>query len=125
MINLIHNSTDALKERESPGEGRLILRSRWDANGDGAEAVVVEVSDNGCGMSQDFLSNRMFKPFETTKNNGLGLGVYSCREIVLAHGGSIEAESRLGVGSTFVVKLPVKGKIEIPKNKSKNQNPNK
>ena len=119
MINLIHNSTDALKERESPGKGRLILRSRWDANGDGAEAVVVEVTDNGCGMSQDFLRNRMFKPFETTKNNGLGLGVYSCREIVLAHGGSIEAESRLGVGSTFVVKLPVNEKSKIQNSKSK------
>ena len=106
MINLINNALDAVKEGETP-DARLILRSRQAENGEDSKEVIAEVSDNGCGMSQDFLKNRLFKPFETTKANGFGLGTYSCQEIVRAHGGSIEAMSELGVGSTFIVRLPV------------------
>jgi signal transduction histidine kinase len=107
LVNLIQNAAEAIGEKEAPGGGRLTLRSRWVSTVNGSGVVAVEVSDDGCGMSEDFIRNRLFKPFETTKPSGLGLGVYSCREIVRAHRGTIEAESRLGVGSTFVVRLPV------------------
>ncbi|MEA3347846.1 MAG: XrtA/PEP-CTERM system histidine kinase PrsK [Pseudomonadota bacterium] len=64
-----------------------------------------KVSDQGCGMSVDFIENRLFRPFSTTKKKGLGIGLYQCKQIIEAHGGRIEVESELGVGTVFTVKL--------------------
>ena len=66
----------------------------------------IRVSDQGCGMTQDFIRNDLFKPFRTTKAKGLGIGLYQCRQIIEAHGGSIEVASEPGQGSVFTVKLP-------------------
>jgi putative PEP-CTERM system histidine kinase len=68
--------------------------------------VFIKVSDRGCGMSEDFIRERLFRPFQTTKPKGFGIGLYQCRNIVEAHGGSIEVESRVGEGSCFTVVLP-------------------
>lgn len=65
-----------------------------------------QVRDAGCGMSEEFIRQRLFRPFETTKPEGAGIGLYQCRNIVEAHGGKIEVESREGGGSTFTVRLP-------------------
>ena len=64
------------------------------------------VSDTGEGMSQRFIEERLFHPFATTKRRGVGLGLYTCREVVVANGGSIAVESHEGVGTTFTVVLP-------------------
>lgn len=64
------------------------------------------VSDTGEGMSQQFIEDKLFRPFATTKMRGVGLGLYTCREVVRAHGGSIEVGSREGAGTTFRVVLP-------------------
>lgn len=64
------------------------------------------VSDTGEGMSQRFIKERLFHPFATTKKRGVGLGLYTCREVVVANGGSITVDSREGVGTTFRVVLP-------------------
>jgi signal transduction histidine kinase len=64
------------------------------------------VSDTGEGISQRFIEERLFRPFATTKRKGVGLGLYTCREVVVANGGSIAVESREGVGTTFTVVLP-------------------
>jgi signal transduction histidine kinase len=59
------------------------------------------VMDEGPGMSEDFLRNRLFKPFQSTKTKGLGIGLYSCKELADAMGATIEVESELGKGTTF------------------------
>lgn len=70
------------------------------------EMAFFEVADQGCGMSDDFIRNRLFKPFQTTKQKGFGVGLYQCRQIIEAHGGKIEVSSRVGEGTSFKVHLP-------------------
>ena len=67
------------------------------------------VSDNGCGISKEFMNQCLFRPFKTTKPQGTGIGLFQSKMIVEAHNGVIEVESREGQGSTFRVLLPVKG----------------
>lgn len=69
--------------------------------------VFVKVDDKGCGMAPEFIKEKLFKPFETTKKHGFGIGLYQCRQIMEAHGGSIEVESRVGEGTTFTLLLPI------------------
>ncbi len=96
--NLISNAVDAM-----PSGGRLGLASSvakgW---------VIVEVSDNGVGMSRAQLG-KIFVPLFTTKAQGLGMGLSICKRLVEAHGGEIHVTSKLGRGSTFTVRLPVAG----------------
>lgn len=63
----------------------------------------IRVSDKGCGMSASYLRTELFKPFRTTKRQGLGIGLYQCQQIVEAHGGRIEVNSVEGSGSVFTV----------------------
>jgi signal transduction histidine kinase len=70
------------------------------------ELVFISVEDTGIGMSEDFIKTRLFRPFSTTKTKGIGLGLFTCREIVEAHGGRLEVESHVGVGTRFRVVLP-------------------
>lgn len=67
----------------------------------------IEVIDSGCGMSPDFVRTRLFKPFDSTKPSGFGIGAYEARELVRAMNGRLEVESREGVGTRFVVRLPL------------------
>jgi signal transduction histidine kinase len=69
------------------------------------------VSDTGVGMSRKFIDERLFRPFATTKRRGVGLGLYTCREVVVANGGTIEVESYEGMGTTFRVLLPAPDKV--------------
>jgi len=64
------------------------------------------VSDTGQGMSQQFVEEKLFHPFATTKRRGVGLGLYTCREVVVANGGAITVNSQEGTGTTFRVVLP-------------------
>lgn len=59
------------------------------------------VVDEGQGMSDEFLKTRLFKPFQSTKTKGLGIGLYSCKELADAIGATIDVESELGKGTTF------------------------
>jgi signal transduction histidine kinase len=58
-------------------------------------------------MSNVFVRESLFRPFQSTKKHGLGIGMFQSRAIVEAHGGSIEVESEAGRGTTFRVSLPV------------------
>lgn len=64
------------------------------------------VTDSGSGMSAEFIRKDLFKPFSTTKKQGLGIGLYQCRQIIEAHSGRIEVHSEEGKGSVFTVWLP-------------------
>ena len=72
----------------------------------GFEAVI-EVIDFGCGMSTEFMRTGLFKPFVSTKPGGFGIGAFESRELVQAMRGRLEVESREGLGSRFVVRLPL------------------
>lgn len=69
--------------------------------------AVLSVSDHGCGMNPDFISHSLFRPFQTTKKNGLGIGMFQSKMIVEAHRGKIEVQSEAGHGTTFRIFLPV------------------
>jgi signal transduction histidine kinase len=69
--------------------------------------VVLSVTDDGCGMSPAFLRDSLFRPFQSTKPKGLGIGLFQSRAIVQAHGGSVRVDSTPGQGTTFQVILPV------------------
>jgi hypothetical protein len=65
------------------------------------------VTDQGCGMTEQFIRESLFKPFVTTKKKGFGIGLYQCNQIVRAHGGTISVKSDYGSGSKFTVNLPL------------------
>lgn len=70
--------------------------------------VIISVEDNGSGMTNAFIRDRLFRPFDTTKGNaGMGIGVYEVNEFVKSYNGYVNVESAVGVGSVFTVKLPV------------------
>jgi signal transduction histidine kinase len=97
VTNLVLNARDALGSG-----GRIQVRTE---NREGR--VVLSVTDNGCGMSQVFLRESLFRPFQSTKKKGLGIGLFQSRAIVQAHGGGMHVESEEGKGTTFLVSLPV------------------
>jgi len=98
MENLILNAIEAMHLTS----GTLTVEGGYDVNG---EAIIC-VRDTGPGMSRQFIENRLFRPFSTTKKHGIGLGLYTCREVIRASGGSIEVQSVEGAGTTFRVVLP-------------------
>lgn len=98
ITNLVLNAKDAVGP-----QGEIKVRTSQQ-NG----WAFVLVSDNGCGMSREFIDKSLFKPFQTTKKNGLGIGMFHSRMIVEAHRGRMEVESEKGQGTTFRVVLPMK-----------------
>lgn len=97
IVNLLLNAREAIS-----GAGEIHLET----HSENGNALLV-VRDNGCGMSREFLNQSLFKPFKTSKKNGLGIGMYQTKTIVEAHGGRILVESELGRGTTFRVLLPL------------------
>jgi len=98
VTNLVLNAQDAVGS-----EG--VIQVRTSING---QRVLLTVADNGCGMTETFLRESLFRPFQSTKKKGLGIGLFQCRAIVQAHGGGMQVESEAGKGTTFLVSLPVK-----------------
>jgi signal transduction histidine kinase len=98
MENLIINGLEAMGEKR----GKLTIAAGQTKAG----KPYYTVSDTGEGMSERFIAERLFHPFATTKRKGVGLGLYTCREVVSANGGTIEVESKQGAGTTFRVVLP-------------------
>jgi signal transduction histidine kinase len=97
ITNLLLNARDALG---SGGEVR-IETSQIDS------WAVLSVADNGCGMSPAFLKSSLFRPFQTTKKKGLGIGMFQSKMIVEAHRGKIQVESEPGAGTIVRIMLPL------------------
>jgi putative PEP-CTERM system histidine kinase len=97
VTNLVINATEAV------GKGGQVVVETSQNNG----WAVLQVADNGCGMAPEFLNRALFRPFQTTKKNGFGIGMFQSKMIVEAHGGRIEVESELKKGTTFRVLLPI------------------
>jgi len=83
VINLVLNA----KEAVSP-KGRISIET-----GQNNGWAVLSIKDTGCGMSADFLKRSLFRPFQTTKKNGFGIGMFQSKMIVEAHKGRIEVEA--------------------------------
>jgi signal transduction histidine kinase len=96
--NLILNALEAMADKS----GTLTVEAGPDAEGKPSFSV----SDTGPGMTRTFIETRLFRPFSTTKKNGIGLGLYTCREVIRASGGTIDVQSVEGAGTTFRVVLP-------------------
>jgi putative PEP-CTERM system histidine kinase len=99
LLNLVINARDAI------GDGGAITvttryREGW---------AELSVTDTGVGMTRDYIERLLFKPFQTTKKTGMGIGLFHCKTIVEAHGGRIEVESEEGKGTTVRVLLPARG----------------
>jgi putative PEP-CTERM system histidine kinase len=97
LTNLVLNARDALGD-----DGRIQVRTE---HRDGR--VLLAVSDNGCGMDEAFVKDSLFRPFQSTKKKGLGIGLFQSRAIVQAHGGAIHVQTEVGRGTTFLISLPV------------------
>ena len=70
---------------------------------------IIEVQDTGNGMDEAFIKERLFRPFDSTKGKaGMGIGVYEARDYIHRMGGDLEVISRVGEGSTFRVRLPIR-----------------
>ena len=98
LTNLLLNANEAVG---NGGEIRVATEPRdgW---------VVISISDNGCGMSREFIENSLFRPFKTTKRQGMGIGLFQSKMIVEAHQGRIEVQSEPNKGTTFKVMIPIK-----------------
>jgi putative PEP-CTERM system histidine kinase len=97
VTNLVLNAKDAV----GPGGHIQVQTGRRDG------WAWVAVTDDGAGMSPDFIERSLFRPFKTTKKNGLGIGMFHSKLIVEAHHGKMEVESQPGHGTTFRVLLPL------------------
>ncbi len=97
VTNLVLNAREA-----SPQNGQIHIETKQN-NG----WAILSVSDNGCGMKPEFLNHSLFRPFQTTKKNGLGIGMFQSKMIVEAHKGRIEVESEPDKGTTFRIYLPL------------------
>ena len=96
--HVIQNAQDA-----TPDDGQITVEVEKTDRG-----LEISVADNGSGMDQSFIKDRLFKPFDTTKGlTGMGIGAYESREFILGMGGDIEVESEPGRGTLFTIIIPV------------------
>ncbi len=95
--HLVQNAFDA-----TPAPGRVWLKvARYSGQ------VKVEVGDSGAGMSEEFVRNKLFRPFNTTKHQGMGIGTYESFQYIRELGGSIAVDSAVGRGTVISVLLPL------------------
>lgn len=95
--HLLQNAADA-----SAPSGSIRVRAAPEGN-----QALIEIEDNGEGMSEEFIHTRLFRPFSSTKAHGMGIGTFESREYVRELGGSLEVDSREGSGTTFRIRLPL------------------
>ena len=95
--HVVQNALDA-----TPADGRVAVTLRQVAG-----RAQVQVSDNGAGMTADFVQNRLFRPFNSTKHSGMGIGSYESFSYLKDLGGSIDVKSEVGQGSDISLLMPL------------------
>ena len=96
VAHLVQNAVEA-----SPPDEPVIVRVT--PLGD---EVRISVADKGCGMDGDFVRNRLFQPFASTKADGFGIGSFEARSLIAAMGGRLVVDSAPGAGTEFSIFLP-------------------
>jgi len=98
VAHLIRNAQEA-----TSAHGSVTIRLGKDK-----DAAIIRIKDDGCGMPADFIRNRLFRPFDSTKGSkGMGIGAYQARTFVVDSGGSLEVESEPDRGTVVVIRLPI------------------
>jgi putative PEP-CTERM system histidine kinase len=97
LLHLVQNAIEA-----SSADAPVFLDTRVEET-----TAVIEVVDAGCGMSAEFVRTRLFKPFHSSKPGGFGIGAFEARETIRAMGGWLDVETREGLGTRFLVRLPL------------------
>jgi putative PEP-CTERM system histidine kinase len=99
MKNIVQNAVESCGKN---GKVKIGLDSIND------QKLTINISDNGKGMTQDFISERLFRPFDSTKGvSGMGMGVYQSREFFRSIGGDLSVRSKVNVGTQFIIEIPV------------------
>jgi len=99
FLNVIKNSLEAM-----PRGGRLVIATDHIK---AKNSVKISIADTGLGISEAYLNNGLFKPFSTTKDRGLGIGLYQGKDIIERHGGEIILKSHLNQGTECIIGLPI------------------
>ena len=107
LSHLVQNALDATDTTLG-----VFLNTRVHRDHEG-EWGLIEVVDSGSGMTAEFVRNRLFTPFVSTKPGGFGIGAFEARELIIAMRGRLDVESREGLGSRFTVRLPMAPALEI------------
>lgn len=95
--HLIQNAQEA-----TPDDGEIVVQLTQQA-----DQIVIEIQDTGCGMTPEFIQEKLFTPFESTKGlTGMGIGVFESREYIRSIGGEILVTSKPSAGTTFTITLP-------------------
>lgn len=105
QVRMVMTITHFIKNAQeaTPDEGSVHVTLR--CNND---RVIITIEDTGSGMDRDFIHNRLFKPFETTKSGkGMGIGVYLSREYISELGGTLAVDSVVGTGTSITMTLPL------------------
>jgi signal transduction histidine kinase len=96
--HVIQNAQDA-----TPADGKINV-----AVSTANSQVLVKVTDTGCGMDEQFIRERLFRPFDSTKGlTGMGIGAYETREFIHSIGGQVSVTSRPGKGTEFKIGIPL------------------
>ncbi|MCC5870157.1 MAG: PEP-CTERM system histidine kinase PrsK [Gammaproteobacteria bacterium] len=107
IAHAVRNAQDA-----TPADGQVDMHMHLDGH-----EVVVEIRDTGCGMSREFIRDRLFRPFDTTKGaSGMGIGAYQVREYMRAVGGRVEIDSAPGEGTCLRLVMPGGGAGSVDDN---------
>jgi signal transduction histidine kinase len=107
VAHLLQNALDA-----SSGEAVTVRVDRQPSS------VTIAIADKGIGMDGDFVRNRLFEPFASTKPGGFGIGAFEARSLIAAMGGRLSVDSRPGRGTTFTILLPAPEALAEPIRKS-------
>ena len=99
FFNVIKNSLEAM-----PEGGSLVITTKHIK---AENSIKISISDTGLGISESYLNNGLFEPFSTTKDRGLGMGLYQSRDIVKRHEGEIKLKSELNRGTECIITLPI------------------
>ena len=109
--HLVQNALDA-----TPEGGKVSVQLD---SPDGCFARLV-VEDRGCGMSPEFMRERLFKPFQSSKSSGMGIGVYETQQYLQELEGTIRFDSRVGLGTTVSVMLPLRTRLDAHPGRTSN-----
>ena len=101
IYHLISNAQQATSD-----DGNVDIRIELSADN---QYMLINIVDTGCGMSENFINTRLFKPFDTTKGNaGMGIGAFDAKAYLEKIGGQLLVQSELDKGTTFTLRVPTK-----------------